>query len=53
MTTSIKNSLNELSKEMEFVRSKIKEINSIKHINSKYNILRDIQTHMLKCDEKV
>lgn len=53
MTTSMKNSLSELSKEMELIRSKIKEINSIKHINSKYNILKDIQNHLLKCDEKV
>lgn len=53
MTTSIKNSLNDLTKEMDIIRNKIREINSIKHINSKYNILRDIQTILLKCDEKV
>ena len=53
MTNSIKNSLGELTKEMDLIRGRVKELHNTKHINSKYNILKDIQTHLLKCDEKV
>jgi hypothetical protein len=53
MTNSIKNTLSEMTKEMDTIRTRIKEINNTKHVNSKLNILKDIEVHFKKCDDKV
>ena len=49
----MKKSLNDLTKEMDTVRSKIRELINVKQVNLKFNILKEVQSILHKCDEKV